>query len=60
MKQTPSPVDPVPSEPMRAKAKRAQAAPEPLSNEAAHQLALETEREARRQAEVGRAVRGGG
>lgn len=40
--------------------KSSEATPAPLSDDEAHRLDVKTERDARRQAEVGQIVRGGG
>jgi len=53
---SPIPVSPDP----KTSAPAPGATPEPLSPKEAHHLDLKTEREARRQAEVGQIVRGGG
>ena len=47
-----------PAETPPAKGKSTETAPAPLAPEEAHRLDLKTEREARRQAEVGQTVRG--
>jgi len=49
-----------PAETPPAKGKSTETAPTPLSPEEAHRLDLKTGREARRQAEVGKIVRGDG
>ena len=43
-----------------AEEKPAETTPAPLSDEEAHRLDVKTERDARRQADVGQIVRGGG
>jgi hypothetical protein len=55
MNQTPTSPETFP-----AAEKPAEATPAPLSDEEAHRLDVKTERDARRQAEVGQIVRGGG
>lgn len=55
MTQTKAPAEPPPTE-----EKPTETAPTPLSPEEAHRLDLKTERDARRQAEVGRILRGDG